>query len=86
MLLLPHMAFALQNRNNHGLHLVAPLRSLRPSASATICYALSDTRAILIIPVFVRSCSADGKRKNYLSRGTINNQKNRHWLVRVAQV
>jgi hypothetical protein len=35
-----------------------------PNASAKLYYALSSARAILILPDFIRSCSADFKTKN----------------------
>jgi hypothetical protein len=46
-------------RQNHGLHLSALLCSLTPDASAKICYALTTLRSTIVLPDFVRSCSAD---------------------------
>jgi hypothetical protein len=57
---LPHMAFALQTNQNHGLHLSAPLRFAQPYASAKICYALLALMPVIVLDGFARSWSAAG--------------------------
>jgi hypothetical protein len=42
---LPHLAFALQIKQNHGLHIVAPLSHPQISPSATKRYALARAQA-----------------------------------------
>jgi hypothetical protein len=57
---LPHLAFALQIRQNRGLQNVAPLRSLQAFASATIAMPFPALIPTIVLPDFVRSFSADG--------------------------
>jgi len=57
---LPHIAFALQIRQNHGLlNLTSTyVRTLSP-ASGKVRYALTTAQATIVLPAFGRSLSAD---------------------------
>jgi hypothetical protein len=59
---LPHKAFAPQSGQNQGLQLFAQLRSLKPPTSAKLAMPLQPHKAIIVLPPFTRSCSADGKK------------------------
>jgi hypothetical protein len=61
---LPHMAFALQISQNHGLQNVAPSASQRIAQSypsATIAMPFPPLMAGIVLADFTRSCSADGR-------------------------
>ena len=60
---LPHKAFALQTRQNHGLESFAPLRSLIAIASAKFPMPLQPHKATIVLPAFARSCFADREKK-----------------------
>ncbi|HEY4198345.1 MAG TPA: hypothetical protein VGM63_22545, partial [Mucilaginibacter sp.] len=51
---------AANQAESRAVNFGSTIRSLSPHASAKLYYALSDTQAILILPDFARSCSADG--------------------------
>ena len=45
-----------------GCNYFAQLRTHNSTSSAKTCYAPSTAQAIIVLPAFARSCSADGKR------------------------
>jgi hypothetical protein len=60
---LPHKAFALQTRQNHGLESFALLTFAPTPRFSKISYAPATLKATIVLPVFARSCFADGVRK-----------------------
>ena len=60
---LPHEAFALQIRQNLGCKMLRHFSFAQPHASATIAMPFPTLVAIIVLPDFARSCSADGKHK-----------------------
>jgi hypothetical protein len=56
---LPHYAFALQTRQNHGLQSFCPTAFTLSIASAKICYALPTLKASIVLSDFARSLSAE---------------------------
>ncbi|WP_426671291.1 hypothetical protein ACPPVU_08650 [Mucilaginibacter sp. McL0603] len=77
---LQHRAFALQISQNRGLQNIAPLRSHQADASATIAMPFPTHKATIVLPDFVRSCSADGENFKFI--GSINEPKNERALGR----
>jgi hypothetical protein len=60
---LPHKAFALQSRQNHGLQLFCSTSFAHfPTLQQKLAMPLQPHRACIVLPAFVRSCSAEGKR------------------------
>jgi hypothetical protein len=56
---LPHMAFALQIRQNLGLQTIALLRSLKQPLLQIFAMPFPAHKARRVLPGFIRSCSVD---------------------------
>jgi hypothetical protein len=63
---LPHKAFALQISQNHGLHLSAPLHSLRPMLQRKFAMPLSRSRPPSFCLISSEAVLLSGKKIFYL--------------------
>jgi hypothetical protein len=78
---LPHIAFALQTRQNQGCNYFAPLRSHISQRFSKNLLCPTTAQATIVLPAFARSCSADGKKKILLYKEVCHSERSEESII-----